>query len=258
MHRALQDLAVPMARLPRLAFADLPHHLVLRGHNHDIVFVDDTDRLAWLAALRESAATVLVAIHGYVLMPDHVHVLATPRSAEALGLLVQAIGRRYVVAYNRRHGRSGTLWDGRFRASVVEPGAALLACLRCIEQNPVRAGLVAQAADWAWSSAAHHLGRRADALITGLPEYWSLGNTPFEREALWRQMLDEPLGAAEVAEFTRNALAGWAHGSGAFLARLQVLTGRPLQPRPRGRPPGTRAARQSSGPAPETGKGPRG
>jgi putative transposase len=246
-----------MARLPRLAFANLAHHLVLRGHNHAAVFMDDSDRLAWLAALRDSAATLSVAIHAYVLLPDHVHLLATPRSAEALGQLVQAIGRRYVVAYNRRHGRSGTLWDGRFRASVVEPGAALLACLRYIEQNPVRANLVAQAGDWAWSSAGHHLGRRAEALITGLPEYWALGNTPFEREAVWRQLLDEPLGGAEVATLTRNALAGWAHGSGAFLARLQEMTGRPLQPRPRGRPPGTRAARPAPVLAPEAGKGPR-
>jgi putative transposase len=243
-----------MARLPRLAFADLAHHLVLRGHNREVVFVDDDDRRAWLAALRESAATLSVAIHGYVLLPDHVHLLVTPRSAEAVSQLVQALGRRYVAAFNRRHGRSGTLWDGRFRASVVEPGATLLGCLRYIEQNPVRAGLVLHAGDWLWSSAPHHLGRKADTLITGLPEFWSLGNTPFERELAWQHLLDDPLPAAEVTALTRDALAGWAHGSGAFLARLEELTGRPLQPRPRGRPPGTRAARQTHPLAPEAGK----
>ncbi len=243
-----------MARLPRLAFADLAHHLVLRGHNHEDVFVDDNDRRAWLAALRESAATLSVAIHGYVLLPDHVHLLATPRSAEAIGQLVQSLGRRYVAAFNRRHGRSGTLWDGRFRASVVEPGATLLGCLRYIEQNPVRAGLVVSAGDWPWSSAPHHLGRKTDSLITGLPEFWSLGNTPFERELAWQQQLDDPLPAGEVVALTRDALAGWAHGSGAFLARLKELTGRPLQPRPRGRPPGTRTARLVHTLAPEAGK----
>jgi putative transposase len=243
-----------MARLPRLAFADLAHHLVLRGHNREVVFVDDDDRRAWLAALRESAATLSVAIHGYVLLPDHVHLLVTPRSAEAVSQLVQALGRRYVASFNRRHGRSGTLWDGRFRASVVEPGATLLGCLRYIEQNPVRTGLVARAGDWAWSSAPHHLGLMADPVIAGLPEFWQLGNTPFERELAWQQQLDDPLPAAEVAALTRDALAGWAHGSGAFLARLQEKTGRPLQPRPRGRPPGTRAARLAQALAPEAGK----
>ncbi|MEY2689568.1 MAG: hypothetical protein RL375_3767 [Pseudomonadota bacterium] len=242
-----------MARLPRLAFADLAHHLVLRGHNRVPVFIDDDDRRAWLAALRESAATLQVAIHGYVLMPDHVHLLATPRSAEAIGQLVQALGRRYVAAFNRRHGRRGTLWDGRFRASVVEPGAPVLACLRYIEQNPVRASLVPRAGDWPWSSARHHLGRTPDTLISGLPEFWSLGNTPFERELHWQQQLDEPMSASQVAALTRDALAGWAHGSGAFLARLQQLTARPLQARPRGRPPGTRAARPTQAPAPEAG-----
>ncbi|MFM2066722.1 MAG: hypothetical protein RLZZ584_1631 [Pseudomonadota bacterium] len=247
-----------MARLPRLAFAHLAHHIVLRGHNREAVFVDDVDRQAWLGAMREAAATLSVALHAYVLLADHVHLLVTPRSAEALGQLVQALGRRYVVAFNRRHGRSGTLWDGRFRASVIEPGAPLLGCLRYIEQNPVRAGLVARAVDWPWSSAAHHLGRKADGLVTGLPEYWALGNTPFEREAAWAHLLDEPLAPAEVEAYTRNALAGWAHGSGAFLARLQETTGRPLQPRPRGRPPGTRSERDRPPRAPEADKGRRG
>jgi putative transposase len=243
-----------MARLPRLAFANLAHHVVLRGHNREAVFIDDVDRQAWLAALREASATLQVALHAYVLQADHVHLLVTPRSAEALGQFVQALGRRYVVAFNRRHRRTGTLWDGRYRASVIEPGASLLGCMRYIEQNPVRAGLVAHAVDWPWSSAAHHLGRKRDGLITGLPEYWLLGNTPFEREAAWANQLDEPLPATEVDTYTRNALAGWAQGCGAFLAKLQEMTGRPLQPRPRGRPPGTRAARQASPHAPEANK----
>lgn len=242
-----------MARLPRLALADHAHHLVLRGHNRAAVFMHDEDRQLWLHALREGAGTLGVAVHGYVLLADHVHLLATPRESAALGALVQAIGRRYVPGFNRRHGRSGTLWDGRFRAGVVQAGAPLLACLRYIEQNPQRAGLALRAADWAWSSAAHHLGRRTETWLSTLPEYWALGNTPFEREAAWLRLLDDPLPAADVARLTRDVLAGWAHGSPAYLASLQALTGRPLQARPRGRPAGTSAARRKPGDAPVPG-----
>lgn len=225
-----------MARLPRLALPDLPHHVIQRGHNRQPVFIDDEDRRAYLDALREAAAQNKVAVHAYVLMDEHVHLLLTPPSAQALSRLLQALGRRYVAGFNRRHGRAGTLWEGRFRATVLEPQPWLLACARYIEQNPQRAGRVAQAADWPWSSAAHHLGRRRDPLITEPALFWALGNTPFERELAWRQLLDEPLPAAQVSALTDSALKGWALGSGAFLASVGGSTERPLKPRARGRP----------------------
>jgi putative transposase len=227
---------IAMARLPRLAVAGLPHHVIQRGHNHQPVFLDDEDRQAYLAALREAAANLRVLVHGYVLMPDHVHLLLTPPQAADLSALMQAIGRRYVAGFNRRHARAGTLWDGRFRACVLEPESHLLEALRYLEQNPVRAGLVPVAADWPWSSAAHHLGRRRDLLLSEHALFWRLGNTPFEREAAWQRLLDEPLPAAVLHRHASSVSRSWPLGSGAFLADIAARAERPVEPRPRGRP----------------------
>lgn len=225
-----------MARLPRLALAGHPHHVLQRGASRLPVFVDDVDRLAYLDALREAAATLRVPVHGYVLMDDHVHLLLTPPEGPAIGRLMQSVGRRYVAAFNRRHGRTGSPWEGRFRATVLEAEPHLLGCLRYIEQNPLRAGKVAHAVDWPWSSAAHHLGRRRDALITEPAEWWRLGNTPFDRETAWARRLEDFMGPREALPYTDSVLKGWAMGSGAFLARLAGETDRPLVARPRGRP----------------------
>jgi len=225
-----------MARLPRLALAGHPHHVLQRGASGRPVFVDDADRQAYLDALREAAATLRVAVHGYVLMDDHVHLLLTPPDDAAVGRLMQALGRRYVAAFNRRHGRSGSLWEGRFRATLLETQPHLLGCLRYIEQNPVRAGRVAHAAEWPWSSAAHHLGHRRDPLIVEPAVWWHLGNTPFDRETAWRARLDDFMGPREARPYTDSVVKGWALGSGAFLAQLAAMTDRPLAARPRGRP----------------------
>jgi putative transposase len=225
-----------MARLPRLAVAGLPHHVIQRGHNRQAVFLDDEDRCAYLGALREAAALQRVAVQAYVLMDDHVHLLVTPPTAASLSKMLQAIGRRYVSAFNRRHGRVGTLWDGRFRATVLENGPHVLTCMRYIEQNPQRLIPPTAAIDYPWSSAGHHLGQRRDPLVTDHALFWALGNTPFERELAWRSLLDEPLGSAEIQAHTDSALKGWALGSGAFLANLGAAIERPMAPRPRGRP----------------------
>lgn len=233
-----------MARLPRLALPDLPHHVVQRGHNRQPVFWGDEDRQAYLDALREAASLQQVAVHAYVLMDDHVHLLLTPPSAEALSRMLQALGRRYVAAFNRRHGRTGTLWDGRYRATVIEIDPWLLTCARYIEQNPVRSGLVAQAADWRWSSAAHHLGQQRCAFLADAAPFWALGNTPFEREGVWRRLLEEPVAESQRQALTDSVFKGWALGSGAFLAKIGGSTPRPLAPRPRGRP--ARAPKQGA------------
>ena len=227
-----------MARLPRLALAGLPHHVLQRGHHHQPVFVDDDDRRAYLQAVQESAANLRVAVHAYVLLDDQVQLLLTPPTAPALSQLMQAVGRRYVSAYNRRHQRTGTLWDGRFRAAVLDEHSHLLACVRCIEQSPQLAGCVGRATVWPWSSAAHHVGSRRDPLLTVHPRYWALGNTPFERELAWQRLLDEPLPAVLRQQIAQAVNQGWVIGSGAFLASMAHSTARPLAPRPRGRPPG--------------------
>ena len=122
-----------MARLPRLALDAHPHWLIQRGHSASPVFADSLDRQAYLAALREASAAARVRLHAYALLDTEVHLLATPAQAADLSRMMQALGRRYVSAHHRRHGGSGTLWEGRFRCAVVEPGAVALEVLALID-----------------------------------------------------------------------------------------------------------------------------
>jgi len=231
-----------MARLPRLAIAGQPHHLIQRGLNRQPIVSDDQDRRQLLDDLRECAALHRVSIHAYVLMDNHFHLLATPESAEGLSGMMQSLGRRYVAGFNKRHQRSGTLWDGRFRAAPLEAIEYLLACMRSIELNPQRQGFAGPPEDYPWSSAAHHLGRRRDPLVFDHALFWALGNTPFEREAAYRAWLDQGVAPEEHRRLTDSALKGWPLGSASFLHAIGQATERPVTPRPRGRPPASRAA----------------
>lgn len=219
-----------MARLPRLVLPAVPHLAVQRSLAGTPAFVDDDDRVRYAEVLREALATERVALHAYALADREVLLLATPSQAESLGRLMQAIGRRYVSAYNRRHGRRGPLWEGRFRAGPVEPGASVLDAMLWIEHH---------GASGARTSAEHHTGVRRDPLLTDPAEYWQLGNTPFERENAWRERLGHGVRAELDARLRSSALGGWAFGSAGFVAAAGTA-GRPAAPRPRGRPPGSR------------------
>lgn len=219
-----------MARLPRLAIGGLPHLVVQRGHNGAPVFIDDDDRRRFLAALREVALLQRVAVHGYALLTGEVWLLVTPEQAEGLSRMMQALGRRYVAGFNARHGRSGTLWDGRFRAALVDAQTEALPALLFVETLAQQRG----AGDW--SSLPHHLGRVRDPLLSAAPFYWALGNTPFDRESAWRRQLEEGLGAEHAQRLEQAARKGWAVGSPAFLSQWALTSERPLAPRPRGRP----------------------
>lgn len=225
-----------MARLPRLILPGQPHHVILRGNNRQAIFFSDYDRQHMLATLGEVAALYRVAIHAYVLMDNHLHLLLTPPEADALSRMMQALGRRYVAWFNTRHLRSGTLWEGRFRAGLIEGERHLLACMRYIELNPVRAGLCQEAAQWPWSSAAHHLGRTRSPLVTEHPLYWLLGNTPFEREHAYAELMGQGVTPLEQAQFTEAVLRGRPVGSPAFLGALADAHPKVALKRPRGRP----------------------
>ncbi len=225
-----------MARLPRLEVAGWPHLVVQRVHEGQFLARDDTDRQALLAALRDAARLHGLAIHAYAVCADHLHLLATPARDDSLSLTMQALGRRYVAAFNRRHARQGSLWSGRFRATVLDPAQFLLPAMRFVEQHAVRAGLVQREQDDPWSSAAHHLGLRTDPLVSDHALFWALGNTPFEREAAWRLQLAEGLSAEAVQQFADATHKGWALTDERGAGALAQLAGRPVRPRPRGRP----------------------
>jgi putative transposase len=223
-----------VARLPRLTIAGLPHHVIQRGNDRRAIFVDDADRERYLATLREIAGAARLVVHAYALMPNHVHLLATPQSAGDVGRVIQALGRRYVRWFNDRHTRTGALFEGRYRSTVVEADRYLLACMRYIELNPVRAGLASEPAEFRWSSHRHHIGRAVDPLVTDHPVYWALGNTPFERQAAYLRLFEHDPPEAELASIRQSTHGGWMLGSVEAATRL-ATTRRPT-PRKAGRP----------------------
>ena len=225
-----------MARLARLAIDGCVHHVLQRGLDRRAVFRDETDFARMRADLGELCREHAVALHAYVLMPDHFHLLATPRAAADLSRLMQALGRRYVRWFNRRYERAGTLWEGRFRSTVVEPAPHLVDCLRYVEAHPARAGLIEDAAAYPWSSLLHHLGRQADPMITDHAAYWALGNTPFERQAAYARLVALPLEAPLLERIRRDTARGWPIASPDFIETLARATARRLVRRPVGRP----------------------
>lgn len=225
-----------MARLPRLVLPEAPHHIIQRGNNRQAIVRSDADRRAWRSILAEALEVHGVRLHAYVLMDNHFHLVATPPDATSLSRMMQSLGRRYVGAHNAVHGRTGTLWEGRFKCSPIETERYLLACMRYVELNPVRAGMTLRAEEHPWSSAPHHLGVRRDPLVHEHPLIWAMGNTPFERERVWRDFLEAGTAEREALDITEAALKGWALGSEAFVSAHEPLGSRRMSPRSRGRP----------------------
>jgi putative transposase len=230
-----------MARQSRLVVPNQPHHVVQTGNDRQPIFREDADYERFLGWLKESARFYRVAIHAYVLMPNHVHLLATPADAVGLAQMMQKLGRFYVPWFNQKYQRSGGLFEGRFRTSLVEAKPYLLACSRYIELNPVRAQLAATPLDYSWSSYAHHAGVRHDATVSDHSLYWALGNTPFQREAAYIALVEQGLGNDELERINSALRKGQPLGSDAFKAELETSTKRRILPAKRGRPAKTAA-----------------
>jgi putative transposase len=227
-----------MARLARLTLPGYPHHVIQRGNNRQAIFATVADRQLMLDLLMENARKFGVAIHAYVLMDNHFHLLATPQTADGLPQMMQAVGRRYVRYFNDSQNRSGTLWEGRYKSTVIETERYLLACMVYIDLNPVRASMVEQAREYPWSSHAHYTGLRVDPLVSPHPMVWELGNTPFAREAAYSELVQAGIPQGQQLALTDSALCGWALGSSAFVENLQKLTARRVTKGLPGRPYG--------------------
>lgn len=225
-----------MARLPRLAIDHQLHHLVHRAAPEIVLCRADDDRLSLVAALAEVSREAGVAIHAYALLPDRLHLLLTPRSGAELASMMQRLGRRFVAAFNKRHGRSGSPWAGRYRTSVLQASRYLIDAMGHVEMAAVVAGHCVSPELWPASSAAHHLGHRLDPLITDHPLFWSLGNTPFERESRYRQRLRDPAASNSIASMIDEATEkGWALGDAEYIDGLSGQQARRLLPLLRGR-----------------------
>ncbi len=225
-----------MARLPRLTLPGYPHHVIQRGNNRQPIFTTMADYRYFLQLLDENSKKFEVAIHAYVLMGNHFHLLVSPQAADGLPQMMQAVGRRYVRYFNDLQGRSGTLWEGRYRSTLIQTDRYLLTCMAYIDLNPVRAGLVADPKDYPWSSYGHYAGSRADKLIAPHPLFWSLGNTPFSREAAYAEMVRAGINADQQAVLTQSVLSGWPLGEADFVADLQKRTERRVEKSHAGRP----------------------
>jgi putative transposase len=225
-----------LARLPRLTLQGYPHHLIQRGNNRQLIFLSSADYQFMLSLLLEQAKKFEVAVHSYVLMGNHFHLLATPQSDTGLPQMMQAVGRSYVRYFNDMHGRSGTLWEGRYRSTLIQTDRYLLTCMAYIDLNPVRAGLVAEAGEYPWSSYRHYAGLRPDSLITPHSLFWTLANTPFGREAAYAELVRAGITADQQDALTASVLSGWALGEKKFVADLQKQTPRRVQKSKAGRP----------------------
>lgn len=224
-----------MSRRHRIHVDHLPLHIVQRGHSRRPCFLADADRRAYLRCLDVALGDARCALHAYVLMTNHVHLLVTPREAVRVPRLLVALGRRNVQYFNATHGRSGTLWEGRYRSSLVDSDAYLLACMRYIELSPVRAGVVSDPADYRWSSHGANALGTSDALVRSHPTYDALGADDAARRAAYRNLFrDEP---GDTFRVIRDAIVrGDPLGSGPFLASIERTVGRPCVSRPPGRP----------------------
>lgn len=209
-------------------------HLIQRGVNRSACFVDDEDRRRYTAALRESSERAGCAIHAYVLMTNHVHLLITAESVRSPARMMQMLGRKYVRYFNDRHGRTGTLWEGRYRACLVDSDRYLLACSRYIEMNPVRAGLVNRPSLYRWSSFRNNAEGQSDALVTPHALFAALGRSPQLRRVAYKGLFALPLDRDLLESIPQATNAGSVLGSERYVESCVKALGRPLRLSSRG------------------------
>jgi putative transposase len=197
-----------MPRRSRLFIPGCPVHAIQRGHSRNAVFRDEFDYQNYQRDLFEAVAELGIALHAYVLMPNHIHLLLTAPTEHELARLFQSIGRRYVRYFNKRYGSSGSLWEGRFKSGTIESERYLVECYRYIDLNPVRAGIVEAPEQYKYSSFRHHAGLDLDPRIQDHEVFWRLGNTPFDRQNAYRHVVAMAVNADRTKLITDHALRG--------------------------------------------------
>jgi putative transposase len=225
-----------MPRRARLALPNVPLHLIQRGNNRQACFFSDEDCRFYLEWLNEYARKTGCRIHAYVLMGNHVHLLLSAERAAAVGMLMKALGQRYVQYVNRTYRRSGTLWEGRFRSCLTQDEAYLLACQRYIELNPVRAEMVTHPAEHRWSSYRANAQGEPDALLSAHPLYAALGSDAVSRQAAYRELFRFELEPGLVDEIRRATNGNFALGNSRFTDEIAAALGRRVTPGQSGRP----------------------
>ena len=225
-----------MPRQARLTLAGVSTHIVQRGIDRSACFFCDDDRLHYLALLAELAPALGCAVHAYVLMTNHVHLLVTPSHADALSRLMRQLNQRYVQAINRAYRRSGTLWEGRFRSCLVESEAYMLACYRYIELNPVRATMVRDPHDYPWSSHRMNVSTLPSKLLTPHELFFALAADAPGRAAAYRSLFIQDMPETVIADIRRATAGSYALGSPRFQEQIGAMLGRRVAPGIPGRP----------------------
>jgi putative transposase len=225
-----------MPRRPRLHLPGFPLHIIQRGNNRSACFFSNDDCAAYLDWLRRAAEKLDCTIHAYVLMTNHVHLLVTPSRPGAVSTLMQSLGRRYVQYVNHTYRRSGTLWEGRFLASAVHAEAYLLKCMRYIELNPVRAGMVEQPGDYRWSSFRCNGLGKPDRMVREHGIYTALGENPAARQEAYRALFRVQLDDEVLAEIREASQAGTLLSGERLRKEIEIAQQRRLTRSPRGRP----------------------
>jgi putative transposase len=232
----LSRMGLLMPRQPRLDLARVPQHVVQRGNDRQPCFFQDIDRIRYLDELREICLREDCAVHAYVLMTNHVHLLMTPQASGQVARVMQALGRRYVRYVNDRYHRTGTLWEGRYKACLVDSESYLLRCYRYIELNPVRAHMVASPADYPWSSYASNAQAMASPLIRPHPSYVDLAANPAERCAAYRALVEQAITPDELDSIRLHLQRQHAYGAERFRAAIEAQLSRRAGPAKIGRP----------------------
>lgn len=225
-----------MPRQPRLLVPEIAVHVIQRGNNRQVCFRQHSDYLLYLLHLHELSGKTGCALHAYCLMPNHVHLLLTPKDTDGCTILMRDLGQRYVQYFNKVHGRTGTLWDGRFRSCLVESADYVLACYRYIELNPVRAGLAATPGDYRWSSHAGNAGIRHDRLLSPHPEFLALGTETGTRQGAYCELFGLTLEPRIVESIRHTTNSGFPLVTESFRFELEARLGRKLEPGRAGRP----------------------
>lgn len=223
-----------MARLPRFVLPELPQHVIQRGNNRQRILYDEEDYWFIWEKLMSAAEKFDCSVHAYVLMPTHFHLLLTPHCDKGIGQFMQYLGRYYVQYFNHRHGRTGALWEGRYRATLIDPTHYLLPVSHYVEDNPRRAGLVDQSADYGWSSYAANAKCEDDPLVTPHPSYQRLGRSRKARCERYAQEAVSGLDEALIRRIRDATNKAWVLGERDFCERIESQLNRRALPRPRG------------------------
>lgn len=223
-----------MARLPRFTIPGQPQHVIQRGNNREIIFVTNEDYHFYLKKLKDACLKFQCDIHAYVLMTNHVHLLITPYSENGISKVMQSLGRTYVQYFNNLYNRTGTLWEGRYKATVLDSEQYFLTCSQYIELNPVRANMVSDVAEYPWSSYHYNALGEKNSLLTPHQTYQALGRSKTKRQLSYRALFDSQVSNTEIDDIREATNKAWVLGNDRFKEQIEKLSGRQVKPKARG------------------------